>query len=143
MRQSDYSAKVSRSGCARPAQLHRSAGASPGPSPCPLHDHQTPFALTKGKHAKCAPGLATLGEGNTYGVIGYLYYAQVTNGSEKAAECPVTSLLGRWEEGNSSLQSHRNSYTLSDGIREAYRAIQFLSPHNFLPLYSLSTSARL
>ena len=52
-------------------------------------DQQIPSTLKKGKHAKYAADLAQLGEGNIYGVIGYLYYAKVTKGPE-TTNCKLT-----------------------------------------------------
>lgn len=56
-----------------------------------LLDKEIPATLTKRNHAKEADDLANLGEGNIFGVIGYLYYAKQTG--RESCNCELTGGL--------------------------------------------------
>ena len=52
-------------------------------------NESVPGGLTRGNHADHALALASLGEGNVHGMVGYLYYMDVTSGKE-TSNCKVT-----------------------------------------------------
>ncbi|HEV1995963.1 MAG TPA: hypothetical protein VGR03_16645 [Candidatus Acidoferrum sp.] len=54
---------------------------------------KVPSGLTKGNHAKFAPALANLGEGNIFTVIAYLYFVEDTSKGANSGETTNCTLL--------------------------------------------------